>query len=97
MADSVVLITRKQPRDKPFPVAKGQSHFHRLIATLPEGPYYTIKEAAWLVERKPKTVKKWIREGRVDQASKFIRVFGELVYLYTEDDIERLRIFAENQ
>lgn len=98
MAESVVLITRKQARDREFPVVPtGRSHFHRLIANLPDGPFYTVDQLAWMVERKPKTVKKWIRDGKIERASKYIRVYGEVVYLYTVEDVERYRQFAENQ
>lgn len=98
MAESVVLITRKSARDRDFPVVPtGRSHFHRLIAKLPDGPFYTVDQLAWMVERKPKTVKKWIREGKIDPASKLLKVYGEVVYLYTVADVERFRVFADSQ
>lgn len=98
MAESVVLITRKRAQDREFPVVPtGRSHFHRLIAKLPDGPFYTVDQVAWMVERKPKTVKKWIRDGKIERASKLMKVYGELVYLYTVEDVERFRVFAESQ
>lgn len=106
MAESVVLITRKRaakPRpDRVLPVVgKGKSHIHKAIARLEGGPYYTVSELAFLIERDLKTVKKWIRQGREDdqgplKASKYIELHGELVYLYTPDDVERFRAFAES-
>lgn len=110
MAQSVVLTTprrvaRRRP-DRMLPVVgKGQSHIHRAIARLPGGPYYTVVELAFLIERDPKTVKRWIRTGRnlpaskygqLGTASKYIKLHGELVYLYTPDDVERFRVFAES-
>lgn len=101
MAESVVLITRKRVAkkrpDRVIPVVgKGRSHIHRTIDRIEGGPYYTIKELAFLIERDPKTVKRWISAGRIDRASKYIKLHGELVYLYTPDDVERFRIFAES-
>lgn len=101
MAESVVLITRKraakQRPDRIIPVVgKGQSHIHRAIEKLDGGPYYTVKELAFLIERDLKTVKRWIRNGRIERASKYIELHGELVYLYTPDDVERFRAFAES-
>lgn len=109
MAEAVVLITRRRaakPRVREIPVVgKGRSHIHRAIARLPGGPYYTVAELAFLIERHPKTVKKWIRMGeiqpdskygRLGTASKYIELHGELVYLYTPDDVERFRVFAES-
>lgn len=110
MAGSVVLITRKRaakPRpDRDLPVVgKGRSHIHRAIARLGGGPYYTVSELAFLIERDLKTVKKWIRIGRkfpqskyaqLGTASKYIELHGELIYLYTPDDVERFRAFAES-
>lgn len=99
MAESVVLLTRREKaRDKKFPVVgKGKSHFHRLIARIPGGPYYTVYELAFLIERDPKTIKRWLRGGKIGPASKTLEVYGELVYLYTADDVERFREFAERQ
>lgn len=110
MAQSVVLITRKRAArkrpDREIPVVgKGRSHIHRAIARLDGGPYYTVSELAFLIERDLKTVKKWIRMGRnlptskygqLGTASKYIELHGELIYLYTPDDVERFRIFAES-
>lgn len=106
MAESVVLITRKRAAkkrpDRVIPVVgKGKSHIHRAIERLEGGPYYTVSELAFLIERDPKTVKKWIRLKKTDEqgelkASKYIELHGELVYLYTPDDVERFRAFAES-
>jgi hypothetical protein len=110
VADSVVLITRKRAArkrpDRVLPVVgKGRSHIHRAIEKLEGGPYYTVSELAFLIERDLKTVKKWIRMGKnyptskynqLGTASKYIELYGELVYLYTPDDVERFRVFAES-
>lgn len=100
MAESVVLLTRKKvakPRRRELPVVgKGKSHIHRTIERIEDGPYYTVKEVAFLIERDLSTVKRWIRSGRIERASKYIKLHGELVYLYTPDDVERFREFAES-
>ena len=75
----------------------GRSHYHRLIKTLPGGPYYTVAELAWLIERTAKTVKEWIRHQKIERGGKYIEVYGQLVWLYTIDDVERYREFAESQ
>lgn len=99
MAQSVVLLTprkAKQRTRKITVVGKGRSHIHRTIARLDGGPYYTISELAWMIERELKTVKRWLRNGRIETASKYIELHGELVYLYTPEDVERFRAFAES-
>lgn len=100
MPETVVLLTRKRaakPRVREIPVVgKGRSHIHRAIERIGGGPYYTVSELAFLIERDLKTVKKWIRSGRIERASKYIELHGELVYLYTPDDVERFRVFAES-
>lgn len=93
MPASVVLITRRKKKKEP-PV--GKSHFHKLIADLPGGPYYTVGQLAFLIERTPTTVKRWIRDGKVAKASKKLKAYGQVVYLYTDDDVERYREYAES-
>jgi len=98
VAESVVLLRRKTVRDRRYPVVnKGRSHFHKLIAKLPDGPYYTVSQVEFLVERDLKTIKRWIRSGKIEPPSKHIRVYGELVYLYTPEDVERFRAFADSR
>lgn len=75
----------------------GKSHFHKLISKLEGGPYYTVVEVAWLIERTPKTVKQWIRQGKTDPPSRYLEVYGERVYLYTEEDVERFRTYSERR
>jgi hypothetical protein len=87
-------LAEAQDRLRTAPV--GRSHFHRLIHTLPGGPYYTVVELAFLVERTPKTLKEWVREKKVDPASKMLEVYGQPVYLYTVEDVERFRQYAES-
>lgn len=109
MADSTTLLIRRSKRDRirrilSLPQAPvGRSHFHRLIRglELEGGPYYTVAEVAWIIERTEKTVKEWHRKNRVypslgtPGASKQMVVYGQLVYLYTEEDVERHLRYAE--
>lgn len=96
MPESVALFTRRKPKDRKYPVV-GRSHIHQKVARLPGGPYYTVLQVAWILEKDPKTVKRWIRQGKTERASKYVRLHGEVVYLYTEADLERLRVFSESQ
>lgn len=90
-------VPESQRKRKHPPPPVGRSHYHKLIKTLPGGPYYTVTELAWLVERQPKTVKEWIRDGKIERGGKYIEVYGQLVWLYTPADVERYLRFAESQ
>lgn len=80
--------------DMPMPV--GRSGFHQVISRIPGGPYYTVAQVAWIVEVDPKTVKQWIKKGKIPRASFYTEISGSMVYLYTDDDVERIREYAEN-
>lgn len=110
MPRSVVLRVpskHKRPARKKYPVAKikrtgqmpmpvGRSGFHKVISRLEGGPYYTVAQVGWIIEVDPKTVKQWIKQGKVDPASLFTEISGSLVYLYTDADVERFRWYKEN-
>jgi hypothetical protein len=107
MPQSVVLLVRKkssgvQKRKRELerkPVI--DSHFHRIIKKLPGGPYYTVAEVAFLIERHQKTIKRWHREGARDadgllRPSKKTVIHGERIQLWTDDDVDRYRAYAES-
>lgn len=108
MSRAVLLrVPPKGPvRKKKYPVAKkrtgrmtmpvGRSGFHKVISRLEGGPYYTVAQVAWIIEVDPKTVKQWIKQGKVDQATFQTEISGSLVYLYTDEDVERFRWYKEN-
>lgn len=64
-------------------------------ANVPERTY-TRSKAAWQVNRSPDTLKRWHRLGLVVPSQRMQA--GKLnVWLYTDDDIKRLREFARMQ
>lgn len=104
MSGAVVLrvpANYKKPARRKYRVAQaprpvGRSGFHKVIARIPGGPFYTVSEVAWVLEVNPKTIKAWIRHGKIKRASRYVEISGSLVYLYTTADLERIRRYAEN-
>jgi hypothetical protein len=75
----------------------GNSSIHKMVGKLEGGPYYTVAQLAWYINVTEKTVKQWIRTGKIKGATKQISWHGQLIYLYTIDDMERFLKFAERQ
>jgi hypothetical protein len=68
----------------------------------PDG-WHTRSQAAKLVGRDPDTLKRWHRKARTDPYYNPAAPSGHMmagalkVWLYSDEDIEKMRVFADNQ
>lgn len=88
---------RRSSRSLRGPV--GNSHHHRILKTLPGGPYYSVSEVAWAAEVAVDTVKRWLRTGLIDPhtGGEYVYANGsQVINKYTRQDLERICEFAES-
>ena len=67
---------------------------HGVGSLIPEG-FYTRAEAAYMIGRSRDTLHRWHKSGRY-QASKAMQVGKVQVWLYTDEDIEALKIIRDS-
>lgn len=68
----------------------------RLVRSLP-GTFYTVTEAAELVGKSSRTLRRWAASDEALKPSYVYQTGGLVINLYTPDDIVRLKIKADNK
>ena len=69
----------------------------RFVRSL-EGTYYLLREAAEMLEVSPRTLRNFIDKDNDLLGPSFFTYLGKIkIYLYTEDDIKRLREYITEQ